>query len=384
MKTAVGYELDGYTWELDAKRLTEVLLPKTRKYPLKQDQVDSLDAYSYQTIPGRVHRNAMKAFGTTPKLPDSGTESEHYNPLCKLLNKCVEACNKALGESKGEYYRDLKFVQWDSPTQDGCSGENRLKPDLAGGIDLPGKEMIKKNGGLYWRRPGLSEHELLIPVEVKKKWKDLVRQAGTYARCLFMASPLRKFALVFGYEYDLKEFRFLVFHHGGLTSSKALKFDANINDILHIFLAILSWNTVVDAGLPLWSNDSCLILPGKQGFQHVQVMKILHDSHALRGRCARVVLVSDSDKSKSSDIIAGPESTCAPQRRSARLQTVTGLYLPSSSLEYMLTISYPASITKPMSKEATGTFLYYQFVFVLILTYLGSKSRPTGEKRYCV
>ena len=70
--------------------------------------------------------------------------------------------------------------------------------------------------------------------------KELVRQAGTYARCLFTASPLRKFALVLGYEYDSQEIRILVFHHGGLTSSEVLNLNANgIKDLLHIFHIIL-------------------------------------------------------------------------------------------------------------------------------------------------
>ena len=132
------------------------------------------------------------------------------------------------------------------------------------GIDLPEGEEIEADGGLYWRRPASNGHELLIPVEVKKGWKDLVCQAGTYARCLFMASPLRKFVLVLGYEYDTQEIRILVFHHGGLTSSQALKLNANGIKDLHIFLAILSWKTVVDAGLPLWCNDSNMISPVKK------------------------------------------------------------------------------------------------------------------------
>ena len=77
-----------------------------------------------------------------------------------------------------------------------------------------------------------------------------------------MPSPLRKFALVLGYEYVLQEIRILVFHHGGLTSSKALKLDDEGKEDLRIFLSILSWKTVVDAGLPLWCNNSDMILPG--------------------------------------------------------------------------------------------------------------------------
>ena len=343
MKTAVDHELDGYTWEFDAKRLAKVFLPKIRKFPLGPHHIDSLYDYIDNPISEEVLHNAVEAFGNPPTFPTTKGESDHYEPLCKVLNKCVEACHKALGDSKGEYYRGLKFICWDKPMEDGCCGEHHLKPDLAGGIDLPAKEKIKANGGLYWRRPGLNEHELLLPVEVKAGWKDLVRQAGTYARCLFMASPLRKFALVLGYEYVSREIRILVFHHGGLTSSNPLKLDnEGKEDLLRIFLAILSWKTVVDAGLPLWCNDSDMILPGDQS---VRVKKVLHNSLTIRGRCSRVVLVCKVDESNkrnefnSNPTIPGSVSTCGP-RRSPRiqLQGVVGKSGLPRTLEYLLTI----------------------------------------------
>jgi hypothetical protein len=66
---------------------------------------------------------------------------------------------------------------------------------------------------------------------------------------------VRKFALVLVYEYDSQEFKFL----RSYTSSQALKLNASgVKDLLHILLAILSWKTVVDVGLPPWCNDSRL------------------------------------------------------------------------------------------------------------------------------
>ena len=69
---------------------------------------------------------------------------------------------------------------------------------------------------------------LLIPVEAKDGWQELVRQAGTYVRCLYSASPLRQFAMVLGYSHTKREFRFLIFHCGGLISSLAL--DPNLHE----------------------------------------------------------------------------------------------------------------------------------------------------------
>ena len=371
MKAAVGHELEGYTWQFDAKRLAKVLSPKRRKSTLGPNEVDSLDAYSVKEISDKVLRAAVKTL-EIPTFPETKKELEHYEPLGKLLNYCVKACHDALGNSKGEYYSGLNFVSWDRQTKDGCYGEHPLKPDVVGGIKLPDKEKITANGGLYWRPPRLHDHELLFPVEVKEGWYNLVRQAGTYARCLFMASPLREFALVLGYEHVEKEIRFLVFHHGGLTSSQSLNIGnkKGIRDLLRIFLAILSWNTVVDAGLPLWCNDSSMILPGNKAPQTVQVKKVLHDALALRGRCSRVALVSEveesrveeSEKLKESKLIPaipGSMNMCA-LRRSARIQSngIAGksdLHLPSSYVEYALTTSYPV---KSRTRTPNSAFLF--------------------------
>ena len=115
----VNSQLDGYTWQFDMNRLARVLSLKMHKFPLKPDQVNNLDAYIDNTIPNKVLQNAMMFFGMPPTFPNSEAEPDHYEPLCKLLNNCVEACHKSLGDLKREYYHNLKFVKWDNLTQDG-------------------------------------------------------------------------------------------------------------------------------------------------------------------------------------------------------------------------------------------------------------------------
>ena len=82
-KNAVGLEreLQGCTWQFDTDRLAKVLLPKKRKFPLKPDQVDSLDAYVYDTITEKVLRDAVTSFGKLPPFSSSRAESDHYEPL---------------------------------------------------------------------------------------------------------------------------------------------------------------------------------------------------------------------------------------------------------------------------------------------------------------
>lgn len=110
MKNAVGLELDGYTPGSSTRRAWQKCCLQNRcKFPFKSDQVGTLDAYIDNTIPHNVRQDAITFFGMPPTFPKSNTELDHYEPLCRLLNKCVEACHKALGDSKGEYYRDLNL-----------------------------------------------------------------------------------------------------------------------------------------------------------------------------------------------------------------------------------------------------------------------------------
>jgi hypothetical protein len=102
----------------------------------------------------------------------------------------------------------------------------------------------------------------------------------------------------------------------GLTSSLTIN---EIKDLLYIFL-YFSGNYVLEDGCRRWPSSLVpitrygkspnMILPGAKGSQAVQV---LHDRLALRGRCARVVLVcelTESDKrneSKSNLTIPAPQ-----------------------------------------------------------------------------
>ena len=81
MKDAVGHELEGYTWQFDTDRLAKVFLPKERMAPLEPNQVDSLDAYVYDTITEKVLRDAVTSFGKLPPFSSSRAESDHYEPL---------------------------------------------------------------------------------------------------------------------------------------------------------------------------------------------------------------------------------------------------------------------------------------------------------------
>ncbi|KAJ8454650.1 hypothetical protein ONZ45_g19220 [Pleurotus djamor] len=329
-------ELGAQTWEFPSDILARMLSAKRRNNPLEPNEIDDLSAYTCD-IDGVSHvlDTACAAFDAGfdregwKNLP--GGEREHYPTIREYLNKCVTVCHAALDsihfkvEKRKRWYSELKFVVYDKATGDGVDNAAALKPDLAGG-ELAGFT----HGVLYWNNPK-SSLQILLPVEVKNNdsWTAIVSQAATYARCLFSASPSRQFALVIGINHASKQLRFLVFHRGGLTASKALPMleDGSRREILRLFLAILTWESAEDAGFAEWLSDAEIVLPrdkdDEQGI--VGVMgQVLSHGICVRGRATMVSRVSYDATSHPAVALPPAKATplvpITPVRQSPRLQ----------------------------------------------------------------
>jgi hypothetical protein len=120
------------TWKTTPgwKTIARILSPKTRKSPLQADQVDQLGDYESFAIDTCIKALESIKLISTPGFPTLKSERDHYLPLCNFLNNCVVACHQSLGQLKGEYYDDLKFIVWDCEVKDGIAGAAALKPDF--------------------------------------------------------------------------------------------------------------------------------------------------------------------------------------------------------------------------------------------------------------
>ncbi|KAJ7211362.1 hypothetical protein GGX14DRAFT_624497 [Mycena pura] len=322
LKRMMGQELGNHTWQFPFNTFSQMVCHRERKPAAditrlrmgRDDGVDRLEYYHHDSdgdwfasaVDAAANNFEVKLAGKNAKLfPNTSSESVHYTPLALLLNHCLDACAAA---SKGTNfdlarsgpYSKLSFVVYDKPTGDGIEAAASLKPDLVGGEDFLAK--VNSHNVLYWSPPDPPDPlnpypPILIPVEIKNNWPELVRQAATYARCLFSARPLRKTALVLGYNHVTKEFRFLLFHRGGLTASHVLHprtLDGR-KQMVHVFLALLTCRNISDTGFPDWCNDNQFKLPvDKDGTRHViaDIDKVLHYVNCCRGRAARVSLVT--------------------------------------------------------------------------------------------
>ncbi|KAF8969235.1 hypothetical protein BDZ97DRAFT_1796717 [Flammula alnicola] len=131
----------------------------------------------------------------------SEPEPRHYKPLVDLLNRTVEAYNKATNSN-----RSIFFHVYDKTMGDTINKEHPLKPDILGLLVnvMPNKPLWCD---VHWGG------------EVKSTLVDLMSQAATYARSMFGADDTRLFAPVFVYQHSKQELRVVFFHRGGATST---------------------------------------------------------------------------------------------------------------------------------------------------------------------
>ncbi|KAF9040340.1 hypothetical protein BDP27DRAFT_1347462 [Rhodocollybia butyracea] len=292
-------ELGEQTWVLPTDALARALSAKHRKpntgrMKLDSENSDRLKYYDADidklepVIDMASHHFVNSNPASLLQVSSKALERDHYpglcdffKPMCQFLCYCLHHHEP----NRTVFVKHLKFFIWDKSMKDGIDEAEPLKPDLAG---LFCKEVP---GELYWSPPA-GGTQMKIPVEVKSSWPDLVLQAGTYARSLFSAAPLRQYALVLGYNQKDRDFRFLVFHRGGLTASNPLKLkDANDQeDFVRLFMSIFTWKDRGDAGLPGWCNENQAYLPGRGDVEHflVNIERLLHRSTCVRGRSPRV------------------------------------------------------------------------------------------------
>lgn len=186
-------------------------------------------------------------------------------PSCKFLevfiNKCLTICRKYFPGHLGEYYASLLVQTYDRETGDSILGAHPLKLDLIGvrqaSVPFPTEQQ-------FWWNPSNSQQiQIDIVAEVKNDFSTLLTQVASYARGLLSSSPLRQFALVLGYEHQNRRLYFIVFYNGGVSMTEALSLTdvSHRKEILRLFLAILTWKTPGDAGIPEWFEGRSLWPP---------------------------------------------------------------------------------------------------------------------------
>ncbi|KAJ3882647.1 hypothetical protein F5051DRAFT_449022 [Lentinula edodes] len=271
LKKVMRTELGDHTWQLPLDRVARILSPKNRNNPLDDKVIDHLGNYAcVSDSPGfmKMLKNTVMKLGRQVKdiqWPSGPDERPFYTPLAQFLNACVSVCKEELTDderyTKGPFH-DLEFIVNDKETQDSVDGASPAKPHLVGGKKFmafaDSDDCKVKSAQLYWNPHDKNTSPILLPVEVKDDWIELV----------------------LGYNHKEGTFRFLIFHRGGLSASLRLDLrDENSHEsLLHVFLSLLDCFHAGDAGMAAW----CVKLPvdnfDKPDYIVANIKEVLHDA----------------------------------------------------------------------------------------------------------
>ncbi|KAF7316339.1 hypothetical protein MIND_00152700 [Mycena indigotica] len=336
LKSVLEHEIRNHVWEFSPMRFATRVCQRTRKtsadvLEVKQrmeiaDDIDRADYYdlavdepAFQEVFEKCRKDLdTSTFISRFQAAKGGIEGKQdCTPLVEFLNACLALVkSKCPDLAETSIYSKLEFLVYDRPTQDGIEGEKSLKPDIVG-VSPPDSQSGEdwRNKRFYWCPPSATEPlppnaadiQIGIPLEVQDEWPELLRQAATYGHALFAANPLRVYALVLACNPVEWDFRFLLFHRGGLSCSKPLSLvtQRGQEEMLWIWMALLTCKTVGDIGLPPWYNGVEMLLPvggGNAKSLHANIEEVLHSAMCCRGRATNVFKLSYPNKRPVADL----------------------------------------------------------------------------------
>jgi hypothetical protein len=344
-------ELDGATWE--SKDVMERLCPaddtvvRSVLHDLERKEV-------WYTNSELLKARAVKdQTGHTVAATAPAGEKGHYQPLVDIFMAVKASFIATRGNATG-FHLDHVMLAYDRPTADAVGDAAPIKPDVVLATHW--------NKSLLWR-------DIMIPIEVKIDWRQMLKQIFTYARAVFVKQD-RYFVLCILYNFKQKALRFCFCTRSGIVSSPMLHLakDEGFRAFVRGLVGILSLENEAAAGIQP-SQDIVNWLRTFTGASYVKTERLMIRT-ALRGRgtaadlyelvpddTADAILPSeerdDPDEEYTMEQMLLPVAV-SPFRRITRSATAAArlkldqakLSLPSTS---KMTSTLPASSSKPLA-----------------------------------
>ena len=239
---------------------------------------------TFQTLTSGGNSESSAA---NPRLPETSffCETEPYEPLSHLLNKIIDTASPYISQS---HLRGLRFHPFGGEVNEIYGCQRRLKPDGVGIIgDLPRpKEPTDETARRGLRKRVISWNQIEVVFESKANVKDMVLQSGSYARLCMLSNQRRSFSLGIGFQYKALEAYVFVFHHAGLSSSRALNISTQegFNGLVKYIVGILSIKDEAAYGLDLTRIGNFFHINNR----YYESVCLLHMRGSMRG-CSTIV-----------------------------------------------------------------------------------------------
>jgi hypothetical protein len=271
LKNVMEVEMDGATWE--CKDVMTRLCPSDQGVlkrvltALKKE--GTWYAKSGFLTASPVRNAAGKFVSTTVPAGERG----HYQPFVDIFLAVRKSFQAASNNAAGFHLNHVMFV-YDRPIADSVGGAAKLKPDVV--------LAAARDTSLFWR-------DILIPVEVKNDWRELLKQALTYIRAVF-AKQDRYYVPCILYNFTQKAVRFCFGTRSGVISSPMFRLTTNQGFTAFVggLVGILSLKDEAAAGIQP-SQDVVDWLREKTGADYVKAERMMIRA-AVRGRGTAVDL----------------------------------------------------------------------------------------------
>ncbi|KAF4605844.1 hypothetical protein EYR40_004634 [Pleurotus pulmonarius] len=225
-------------------------------------------------------------------------ETAFYNPFATLLNEIVDSLAACYpGEYKCSYLRHARFKGYARTMQESVSGEYVLKPDIVAVT----KRLLKKARASWY--------STVLAGEVKSSWRQLVPQAGTYARCMFAASDHRIFIPMLALDHSTSTFRLLFYHRSGVLATHVMDLHtaSGFKDFVSTIVGIWLWREPSQIGYVPTQLPTYLSFNDTKYFIHHVVCR----RQAIRGRVTTVYVVGSEEPAKGETrYLAVPQAEC--------------------------------------------------------------------------
>ena len=208
-------------------------------------------------------------------------ERGFYRPFAKLFAH-VQMCTAKYVPNC--YHTEHTMRVYDKAVADSVDQASALKPDL-----VLARSRAKR---LTWR-------DILIPIEVKDNWPDMLLQSLTYAQAVFYAQD-HKWVLCILFNYTERKVCFCFCSHNSVISTPSYNLDDNdgFTAIVQGFIGILSLKDETAAGI-LPSKTIQMWLHSLTGKTYIEE-ECLSKRIAVRGRGTKASVYVEQQSNSSS------------------------------------------------------------------------------------
>ncbi|KDR74131.1 hypothetical protein GALMADRAFT_141855 [Galerina marginata CBS 339.88] len=285
LEAMAGAEYRGAVWQ--GIPVLDAFCPESPLTKQATQAVRRIMGSNRQIAVEKVHTNPYRV--NTDSWSSSWPTTQHESISNAAFISLLTEVGDALQEQHTPpYFGPVTFVDChDKTTLDGVESSSPLKPD--GGVFRSKDVDAAKTAPVQSQIDRFHWRQFLIAIEVKKNDKDLLAQAFTYARAMFVATDRRWFSPVITFNFRTTEVHFTFWTRWAMYATAPFKLNTQegFDHFVDAIIRMLMWKDEEATGMFSGRNEAGLWL---DGLGLLQFEMVLNYRACARGRASHVFL----------------------------------------------------------------------------------------------